>query len=198
MKHHGQVLQKVGRLRERCSRVNGQYDISVTPAAGSVGELAGECQARSARWVGRCLCASHFAERLGRCAHRASVLDDERGRDDVPESEVGLRTVCHQKKSRVAAHLFISVLADHAVHFLCMRIRVGGENRVRQNIEPNDSQRRLLTAMGLEYFRRKTAKNGIDGLRSIFSIPATLESPEYCQNLPLTSGRYFRFLSFYP
>lgn len=30
MKHHDRVLQKVGRLRERYSRVSAQYDISMT------------------------------------------------------------------------------------------------------------------------------------------------------------------------
>ena len=97
------------------------------------------------------------------------------------KSELGLRPIYHQRKSRVAAHLFISVLAYQAVHFLRMRMRAGGECaswktvrhrlstmhrlttvltddrggeiRVRQNTEPSDSQRRLLAAMGVEYER---------------------------------------------
>ena len=42
------------------------------------------------------------------------------------KSELGMRPIYHHKKSRVAAHLFISVVAYQAVHYLRLMLRGNG------------------------------------------------------------------------
>ena len=187
MKRHDRVLQKVGRLRERYSRVSAQYDISVTPDTDSdrAVSVSWKVNARHDRrnssagaYVLRTSLSGWDDERIVRLYWTLSEVE---ATFRSLKSELGLRPIYHQRKSRVAAHLFISVLAYQAVHFLRMRMRAGGECaswntvrhrlstmhrlttvltddrggeiRVRQNTEPSDSQRRLLAAMGVEYER---------------------------------------------
>ena len=97
------------------------------------------------------------------------------------KSELGMRPIYHHKKSRVAAHLFISVVAYQAVHYLRLMLRGnsvhsswntvrnklstlhrlttvmdeanGQQVRVRQNSDASAEQRRLLSAMKVELNR---------------------------------------------
>ena len=187
MKRYDRVLHKVGRLCERYPRVSGQYDISVTPDADSdravsvnwkVNARHGQRDGSAGAYVLRTSLRGWDDERIVRLYWTLSEVE---ATFRSLKSELGLRPIYHQKKSRVAAHLFISVLAYQAVHLLRTTMRTGGERaswmsirrrlstmhrlttmltddrgaeiRVRQNSEPSDSQRRLLAAMGVRYER---------------------------------------------
>ena len=93
------------------------------------------------------------------------------------KSELGLRPVYHRTLPRIRAHLFISVLAYQAVHYLRLTMRTKGERhswqtihrrlaninritteltdadgdriQVRQNTPPDSQQRNLLSTMGV-------------------------------------------------
>jgi len=43
-----------------------------------------------------------------------------------PKSELGLRPVWHRETTRIGAHLFVSVLAYHAVHLLRTQLKASG------------------------------------------------------------------------
>ena len=187
LKRHDRVVEKIGRLRERHKRVSAQYDIVVKA----------DDKARNAiavSWT---------------CNHKHQVRDDHAGSyllrtslsdwDDerivrlywtlseveatfrTLKSELGMRPIYHHNKSRVAAHLFISVVAYQAVHYLRLMLRGNGvrsswntvrnklstlhrlttvmdeangqQIRVRQNSDANAEQRRLLSAMKVELNR---------------------------------------------
>ncbi len=94
-----------------------------------------------------------------------------------------MRPIYHHNKSRVAAHLFISVVAYQAVHYLRLMLRGNGvrsswntvrnklstlhrlttvmdeangqQIRVRQNSDASVEQRRLLSALKVELNRHQ-------------------------------------------
>ena len=187
LKRHDRVVEKIGRLRERHKRVSAQYDIVVKA----------DDKARNAIAVSWTCNHKHQVrdDHAGSYLLRTSLSDwdDERivrlywTLSEVEatfrslKSELGMRPIYHHNKSRVAAHLFISVVAYQAVHYLRLMLRGNGvrsswntvrnklstlhrlttvmdeangqQIRVRQNSDASAEQRRLLSAMKVELIR---------------------------------------------
>ncbi|MCY4188292.1 MAG: hypothetical protein OXD30_07390, partial [Bryobacterales bacterium] len=64
------------------------------------------------------------------------------------KSELGLRPIWHRLDRRVAAHLFVAVLAYHGVHWSwqSLRARLAGWMRVTTSVQSADGQ--LLCSRG--------------------------------------------------
>ena len=61
------------------------------------------------------------------------------------KSEIGLRPIWHAKRDRIRAHLFIAVLAYHAVHLLGRRLGAHGMHDSWETIRHKLSNRMRLT-----------------------------------------------------
>jgi hypothetical protein len=106
------------------------------------------------------------------------------------KSELGLRTVFHQKTDRVSAHLFLTVLAYHLVHTLrvklkaqgidlswerlrallasqvrvttTLRLRDGRQAHLRKATQPEPETRAIYQALGLPNLPGRTEKTVIE------------------------------------
>ena len=139
-KKYERVLERVGRIRERYTKVSAQYDIHVHRDPGTDKKRPGPNAT-----------AVHFASRPSREQADASagayLLRTSRldwNLQDIVEqylqiteveavfrslkSELGLRPIWHQGDNPIRAHLFIAVLAYHAVHVIRTRLKLAGNN----------------------------------------------------------------------
>ena len=139
LKDYQRVQRKAGRLVERHKQVAGQYHVEVTPGEGS--------RAGAVRFTRK---PQHAAaeEAAGSYVLRTSHADWEPERvlrtywelTEVEatfrslKSELGLRPIRHRRDGRVAAHLFIAVLAYHGVHLIRTRLKARGLHLSWQSI----------------------------------------------------------------
>ena len=130
-KKYAPVLQRVGRLKERYSRVQQQYEIEVEKGRGA--------KATAVKWsrrkahgaadasAGACLMrTSHGDWDLERILRTYWRLTGIEATFRSLKADLGLRPVWHRKDQRIAAHLFIALLAYHAVHLIRTRLRAAG------------------------------------------------------------------------
>ena len=125
------MLERVGRIREKYAKVSNQYDIQVT--AGEKGQAAAvrfthlprhaDADAAAGAYVLRTSHRDWDVEKLLRTYWRLTEIE---ATFRSLKTELRLRPVWHSKDSRIAAHLFIGVLAYHGVHLIRTRLRAGG------------------------------------------------------------------------
>ena len=170
------VLQRLGRLRERYRRVHRQYDIEVQPGAKGL--------AAAIRWNRNDRHALHDAG-AGSYALRTSHADwdletvvrqywrltDLEATFRSLKSEMGLRPIWHSKSAQISAHLFIAVLAYHAVHLL--RAPAGGARHSGQLVD-DPQQAGRLGADHLDVAERRRRPH-----RDPPGCPARRRSPRY-------------------
>ena len=134
------VLERVGRIRERYAAVSGQYDIDVERDPGSGKKRPGP-NAVAVRVSCR---PSHGEADAGSGAYLLRTSRTDWSLRDIVlqylqiteveavfralKSELGLRPIWHQGDNQVCAHLFLTVLARHAVHLIRTRLKRGGNN----------------------------------------------------------------------
>ncbi len=131
IKQFTKVMEKLGRLKERYRRVHRQYDIEVE--SGEKGRASAVRWRRNALHAERdrqagiyVLRTSHVEWDLETVVRTYWKLTELEATFRSLKSEIGLRPVWHSKTSRIAAHLFIAVLAYHAVHLLRTRLAAHG------------------------------------------------------------------------
>lgn len=189
MKRYDKVLQKIGRLRQKHRRVSAQYDIEVSAdekqknalqVTWSFNHRQAQRNANAGMYLLRTSKMKWDEEKIVRLYWTLSEVE---ATFRSLKSELGLRPVYHRTLARIKAHLFISVLAYQACHYLRLKMRSnavrlswktvrrrlatlhrtstqmnaaeGVQVRVRQNTEPNVEQRRLLSAMGVKWRRKQ-------------------------------------------
>ena len=139
-KKYERVLERVGRIRERYAAVSGQYDIDVERDPGSGKKRPGP-NAVAVRVSCR---PSHGEADAGSGAYLLRTSRTDWSLRDIVlqylqiteveavfralKSELGLRPIWHQGDNQVCAHLFLTVLAYHAVHLIRTRLKRGGNN----------------------------------------------------------------------
>ena len=129
LKKYDKVMEKIGRLREKYSRVSRQYTISVekdesnsnaskitwqqTHAPNTTDTYPGVYCLRTSQkdWDETTLWKTY------------TMLTDLEAVFRSLKSELGLRPVYHQLGSRVSGHLFITMLAYHLVHTIRFRLK---------------------------------------------------------------------------
>jgi transposase len=129
-KRYEKVLERIGRLKQRCHGISQYYELSISRQEGIVTDL---------RWT---LAKSEAVEKRysGRYYLRTSRTDlSEKeiwdlyvtlvGIEDsfrALKSELGMRPVYHRAERRIEAHIFITVLAYHLLNAIRHRLRSAG------------------------------------------------------------------------
>lgn len=132
VKNYVKVLQRIGRLREKNSRVAQDYQIEVTPDAEHKNAVAisWQRQAPSAekdRQCGVYCLRSNMPDWSEEQLWTTYVMLTEiEATFRSLKTELGLRPVYHQKEERVTGHLFITLLAYHLVHTLRHQLKLQG------------------------------------------------------------------------
>ena len=154
-KRYDKVVERVGRLKERYSRVSQQYTLEVERAApdaqAAPGKSAGkdsggarkarrgaplatavrwqrnqQAERKDARAGTYVLRTSHTDWDLQRVTRTYWQLAEIEATFRSLKQEIGLRPIWHEREDRIQAHLFIAVLAYHAVHLLRRRLAEQG------------------------------------------------------------------------
>ena len=132
VKNYVKVLERIGRLREKNSRVAQDYQIEVTPDAEHKNAVAitWQRQAPSAekdRQCGVYCLRSNLPDWSEEQLWTTYVMLTEiEATFRSLKTELGLRPVYHQKDERVTGHLFITLLAYHLVHTLRYQLKQQG------------------------------------------------------------------------
>ena len=167
-KKYTKILERIGRLKEKHSRVSGCYEIVVDPSSDGL-------QAVAVRWT---LKPEKIEERLNgyyflrtNLTHLGAeelwkLYDSIRTVEDAfrfMKSSLGMRPVYHQKERRVDGHLWITVLAYHLIrsclhqlnqqglvyHWETIRNKMSGRVRVTMKAKTQD---------GATIYHRSTTK----------------------------------------
>ena len=129
IKKHDKVMEKIGRLRQKYSRVSQQYTISVEKddAGGNAIKITWQQKPTpntTDTYPGvYCLRTSHTEWDESTLWKTYTMLTDLEAVFRSLKSELGLRPVHHQLADRVSGHLFITVLAYHLVHTIRFRLK---------------------------------------------------------------------------
>jgi transposase len=132
LKKYDKVMVKIGRLRQKYSKVSSQYTISVKKD-----EESGNATAITWRQQPKpettdthpgvyCLRTSQTDWDESTLWNTYTMLTDLEAVFRSLKSELGLRPVHHQIAKRVCGHLFITVLAYHLVHAIRFRLKQTG------------------------------------------------------------------------
>jgi transposase len=130
VKNYDKVLTRIGRLRQRYSRVARYYDIRLEKdeASGNATALVWTRIVPTEDTLPGvyCLRTNQADWDESTLWHTYTMLTDLEAVFRSLKSELGLRPVYHHKSARVDGHLFISVLAYHLVHSLRIRLKAQG------------------------------------------------------------------------
>jgi len=132
VKNYVKVLERVGRLREKHSRVAQDYQIDVTPDEQHKNAVTLTWQrlapsAEKDRHCGVYCLRSNISDwSEARLWQTYLMLTEIEATFRSLKSELGLRPVYHQKEERVTGHLFITLLAYHLVHTLRHQLKLHG------------------------------------------------------------------------
>ncbi len=146
LKKYDKVMVKIGRLRQKYSRVSRQYIISVKKdkKSGNATQVTWQRQPASDTtdtYPGvYCLRTSQSGWDESTLWSTYTMLTDLEAVFRSLKSELGLRPVHHQIARRVSGHLFITVLAYHLVHSIRFCLKQAG------NSASWSSLRKLLSA----------------------------------------------------
>jgi transposase len=130
VKNYEKVLTRIGRLRQRYSRVARYYDIHLEKDAATG-------NAKALVWTRiiptedtlpgvYCLRTNQADWDESTLWNTYTMLTDLEAVFRSLKSELGLRPIYHHKSARVDGHLFISVLAYHLVHTLRSQLKAQG------------------------------------------------------------------------
>lgn len=132
VKNYVKVLERVGRLREKHSRVAQDYQIDVTPDEQHKNAVTLTWQrlapsAEKDRHCGVYCLRSNISDwSEARLWQTYLMLTEIEATFRSLKTELGLRPVYHQKEERVTGHLFITLLAYHLVHTLRHQLKLHG------------------------------------------------------------------------
>ena len=157
IKRYEKVLERIGRLKSKCSKVSRYYDIEVIKKEGSSNN------AEDIRWKvdeeklsgtldGHYVIRTNFTDLSEQEIWDIYVmLNDVESTFRTLKSELGLRPVYHSKESAVDGHLFISVLAYHLVHNLRRKLKSEGIDYSWRTIrEKLSNHMRMTVSMNTE------------------------------------------------
>ena len=146
LKKYDKVLVKIGRLKQKYSRVSGQYTISVIKdeKSDNAVNITWKQQARPETTDTHpgvyCLRTSQTGWDEATLWNTYTMLTDLEAVFRSLKSELGMRPVYHQIAQRVSGHLFITVLAYHLVHVIRVKLRqvgiISSWSSIRQILSP--------------------------------------------------------------
>jgi transposase len=153
IKRYDKVLERIGRLREKNARVAQDYRIEVIADAAKQHAIRIDWQYAPG--------SSQKDQQCGLYCLRTNLSDWDEAKlwetylmlTEIEatfrslKTELGLRPVYHQKKKRVNAHLFISLLAYHLVHTLRYQLKEKGINLSWESIHNIMATQQRVTLM---------------------------------------------------
>jgi transposase len=151
-KKRDRVAERVGRLKERCRGIGAHYriDFELDEKGGRVTALRWKFEPKSNGRLANpgvyCLrsnLSDWSEERLWRTY---TMLTDLEAVFRSLKSELGLRPVHHRTQRRCVGHLFISVLACQAVHFVRRRLAEAGVRESWAGLRKTLSVQRRVTS----------------------------------------------------
>ena len=149
----GEVMQKIGRTKQRYARAAQHYKVHAVPdASGNVAALTWEKQIRpgsAAMYPGVYCLRTTLVELDDATLWRTyTLLSQLESVFRSLKTDLGLRPVYHQVQRRVEGHLFISVLAYHFVHTLRLQLKAEGIDDAWDTLrEALGSQQRITTTL---------------------------------------------------
>ena len=129
VKEYDKVLRRLGREIERHKRVSFQYKVNVRRKKGTTRAAAVEFTHMSAfeqqtqASGGYILRTSHTGWTATEVARTYWRLADIEQTFRTMKSDLGLRPIFHSKDARIEAHIFLCVLAYHAVQWIRTRLK---------------------------------------------------------------------------
>ena len=153
VKNYVKILERIGRLREKNSRVAQDYQIDVTPDEQHKNAVAitWQRQAPSAdkdRHCGvYCLRSNLHDWSEEQLWTTYVMLTEIEATFRSLKTELGLRPVYHQKEERVTGHLFITLLAYHLAHTLRHQLKRHGIHLSWDSIRTLMSTQQRITLM---------------------------------------------------
>jgi transposase len=129
LKKYDKVMEKIGRLKQKYSKVSKLYeiDISKDKKTGNAVKINWSRKAEPDTKDGfpgvYCLRTSHKDLDENSLWRTYTMLTDLEAVFRSLKSELGMRPVFHQVTERVTGHLFISVLGYHLVHSIRYRLK---------------------------------------------------------------------------
>jgi len=166
-KKYAKIMERIGRLKEKFSRVNQLYDIQVIPDEQSQQAVAitwvrNENKEHSKQAGIYCLRTNQKQLDANTIWVVYTTLTDLESAFRSLKSELGMRPVYHQKEDRVDGHLFISILAYHLLHSIRYQLKAHGIHDSWQTLrETLSTHCRITTTLKLENGKvvkiRKTA-----------------------------------------
>jgi len=151
-KSYGAIMERIGRLKERYPRIARFYRIEVTEEKGKAVDITWGIERKD-----------DLEMRFAGCYYLRSDrtdLDEKElwelyrmltGVEDAfrcLKSELGLRPVYHQKDSRLAGHLFLSVLAYHLMACIQKELRHHGIRHRWETVRDQLANHMLATTAG--------------------------------------------------
>jgi transposase len=151
IKNYIKILERIGRLREKNSRVSSDYQIEVIAddAKKNAIRIEWKLQAQAEKKDQHCgiYCLRtnipHWSEQQLWTTY--IMLTEIEATFRSLKTELGLRPVYHQKEDRVTGHLFITILAYHLVHTLRYQLKQEGINLSWESIRHIMSTQQRIT-----------------------------------------------------
>jgi len=151
-KRYDKILERIGRLKQKHSRVAQHYDIIVTP------DLESD-HTKSIRWERNekpqtqathpgvyCLRTNETAWDEATLWKTYTMLTDLEGVFRSLKSELGMRPIYHQTEKRVSGHIFITLLAYHLVQTLRQQLKSHGIHDSWQTLRCKMENQQRVTA----------------------------------------------------
>ena len=159
-KDRDKILQRIGRLKERCRGIGESYLIELcADATGEKSEAAGrkvvglswqKTPADGSRITHPgvyCLRTNQLDWDEAKLWRTYTMLTDLEAVFRSLKSELGLRPVYHQKEERTEGHLFITVLAYQAIQAIRRKLKSRGINQSWSSLRKTFSGQQRVTAV---------------------------------------------------
>ena len=138
VKNYDSIQQKIGRLKEKHSKVGCQFKINITGDERKelVTQLTWTIHPEKQSKAPGIYCVRTNQTQL----NNQEIWDTYRMLNDIEDAfralktDLGLRPVYHQKTDRISGHIFISVLAYHLLHSIRYQLMKHGINDCWQTI----------------------------------------------------------------
>lgn len=156
-KKYEKVVERVGRLKEKYSKIAKLYDVTIKPdennnkTIGITWEKKKNSEKNNKQPGTYCLRTNKKGLGAEEFWNLYTMLTDIEAAFRSLKSELGMRPVFHQKESRVDGHLFISILAYHLLHTIRYQLKAKGINESWETLrELLSSQIRITSTLNLE------------------------------------------------
>ena len=137
-KKYDKILERIGRIKEKYSKVASRFDIKITAddkkekAIAIAWEDIAEKQSKTPGIY--CIRTNQTELNNQQIWNTYRMLNDIEEAFRTLKTDLGLRPIYHQKTNRISGHIFISVLAYHILHSVRYQLKLSNINDSWQTI----------------------------------------------------------------